>query len=158
MSYVAPALPEPVAETAEVVEARLQHAQAVADLAVAQPVAEAVVVAKTAPEPVVAPVAKQAVIVEADPKAEPIQIAPAPVAPVVVPAAVSPGAAPAVISVGLPSLTSTQHHAQDEYGQYTYGYNNEDSSKVETKTADGIVRGSYSYIDADGETAIILDH
>lgn len=149
LNYVAPALPAAPAETPEVVEARLQHAQAVADLQASQ-TAEAVVVAKAAPAAAAAPVAvtKEAVIVEADPKAEPIQIAPAPVAPVVVPAEVLPGAAPAVIAVGLP-LASTQHHAQDEYGQYTYGYSNEDSSKVETKTADGIVRGSYSYIDAD---------
>ncbi|KAJ6641988.1 Cuticle protein 6, partial [Pseudolycoriella hygida] len=35
-------------------------------------------------------------------------------------------------------------------GQYTYGYNAGLSGKVETKSVDGITRGSYSYIDADG--------
>ena len=46
---------------------------------------------------------------------------------------------------------SNQHHSQDELGQYTYGYSNEHSSKVETKTADGITRGSYSYVTPDGQ-------
>lgn len=45
---------------------------------------------------------------------------------------------------------SSQYHAQDEYGQYSYGYVGPLSSKAETKTADGITRGGYSYIDANG--------
>jgi len=49
-----------------------------------------------------------------------------------------------------PGLTSTQYHAQDELGQYSYGYAGGPSSKSETKTADGITRGSYSYVDAHG--------
>ena len=46
---------------------------------------------------------------------------------------------------------ATQHHAQTEGGEYTYGYSNVNSAKVETKSADGIVRGSYTYIDAHGK-------
>lgn len=44
----------------------------------------------------------------------------------------------------------SQYHSQDSLGQYSYGYNGGLSSKVETKTLDGITRGSYSYVDADG--------
>ncbi len=39
---------------------------------------------------------------------------------------------------------------QDEYGQYSYGYSGGPSSKMEMKTLDGITRGGYSYIDANG--------
>lgn len=39
-------------------------------------------------------------------------------------------------------------------GQYSYGYSGGPSSKIETKTLDGITRGGYSYIDANG----ILQH
>jgi hypothetical protein len=48
------------------------------------------------------------------------------------------------------AVASNQFHAQDEIGQYNYGYSNPDSSKTEVKTADGVVQGSYSYIDANG--------
>ena len=88
----------------------------------AAPVAAAPVAAATYTTPAVAPVAAAAVIES---------VAPAPVV-----AAAAP--------------TSSQYHAQDELGQYNYGYSNGDSSKVETKSADGVVRGSYSYIDANG--------
>ena len=45
---------------------------------------------------------------------------------------------------------ATQHHAQTEGGEYTYGYSNVNSAKVETKSADGVTHGSYSYVDANG--------
>ena len=35
-------------------------------------------------------------------------------------------------------------------GQYNYGYSNENSAKQEFRTADGIVQGSYSYVDGNG--------
>ena len=41
-------------------------------------------------------------------------------------------------------------HFQDEFGQYNYGYSNKDSAKQEFKTADGIIQGTYSYVDANG--------
>ena len=47
-------------------------------------------------------------------------------------------------------LTHSQYHAQDEIGQYNYGYATADSSKSEVRTADGIVQGTYSYVDANG--------
>ena len=48
------------------------------------------------------------------------------------------------------ALTHSQYHAQDEIGQYNYGFATADSSKSEIKTADGVVQGSYSYVDANG--------
>jgi len=46
--------------------------------------------------------------------------------------------------------SNVQHHAQDGFGQYHYGYSSPTSGKTETKTADGVVQGSYRYIDANG--------
>jgi len=63
--------------------------------------------------------------------------------------------APQFIYSGIPavaSLTSSQYHAQDELGQYSYGYAGGPSAKSESKDAFGNVRGSYSYIDANGIT------
>lgn len=44
-----------------------------------------------------------------------------------------------------------QYHSQNELGQYAYGYSGGPSAKVESKSFDGVTRGSYSYIDADGK-------
>jgi hypothetical protein len=71
--------------------------------------------------------------------------------------AVVAAAAPAVATAAaIPIVTApaadpnTQFHAQDEFGQYNYGYANPTQTKSEVKTADGVTRGSYSYIDANG--------
>jgi len=45
---------------------------------------------------------------------------------------------------------ASQYHAQDELGQYSYGYAGGPSSKAESRTADGVVRGAYSYVDGHG--------
>lgn len=74
------------------------------------------------------------------------------------PYAYAPAPAPAPVatyayapySVGSYSPVHSQYHAQDEFGQYSYGYNSGSSSKSEVKTADGITRGGYSYVDANG--------
>lgn len=55
---------------------------------------------------------------------------------------------PRIITAESPILS--QYHSQDSLGQYTYGYNGGSSAKIETKTLDGVTRGSYSYFDADG--------
>jgi hypothetical protein len=55
-----------------------------------------------------------------------------------------------VIASALPAPQHSQHHAQDELGQYEYGFNTGNQAKHELKTADGITRGSYSYVDANG--------
>ena len=45
--------------------------------------------------------------------------------------------------------TTSQHHAQSEFGEYNYGYSNVNSAKTETKSIDGVTRGSYTYVDAN---------
>merc|ERR1712227_503531 len=78
--------------------------------------------------------------------------APAPVvhsAPVVQAAApVAYTAAP--VHVAPAAVQGSQYHAQDDAGQYSFGYNDGSSVKQEIKTADGVIRGAYSYVDADG--------
>merc|ERR1712226_289108 len=69
-------------------------------------------------------------------------VAPAPVA--------APVAAPVVAAATPVDVTNSQYHAQDDFGQYNYGYSDPNSVKQEVKTADGVTRGSYSYVDANG--------
>ena len=45
---------------------------------------------------------------------------------------------------------SSQYHAQDELGQFNYGYADGLSSKNEYKRFDGVTVGTYSYLDANG--------
>merc|ERR1712073_180635 len=52
--------------------------------------------------------------------------------------------------VATADAANTQYHAQDDFGQFNYGYSNPLSTKQELKTADGVTRGSYSYVDANG--------
>merc|ERR1712051_1180135 len=94
-------------------------------------------------QPVVssAPVAAVQPVVSSAPAAAVQQVVAA--APV---AAVQP-----VVSSAVPAdLTNSQFHAQDDIGQYNYGYSSPTSTKQELKTADGVTRGSYSYVDANG--------
>ena len=57
----------------------------------------------------------------------------------------------AVASPIVPAVAaSSQYHAQDELGQYSYGYSGGPSAKYETKTADGVTQGGYSYVDSHG--------
>jgi len=58
----------------------------------------------------------------------------------------------AAVPVG---VTASQYHAQDELGQYSYGYAGGPSAKSEAKDAAGNVRGSYSYIDGNGLTQTV---
>lgn len=60
------------------------------------------------------------------------------------------GAPLAVNTIATAPITS-QYHSQDELGQYSYGYNGGLSAKSETKSLDGITRGAYSYLDAEGK-------
>merc|ERR1712109_247900 len=74
--------------------------------------------------------------------------APAPVAaPVAAPVVASAPVAAAATPV---DATNSQYHAQDDFGRYNYGYSDPNSVKQEVKTADGVTRGSYSYVDANG--------
>merc|ERR1712131_304114 len=129
---VAQATPVTYTQTAPVVAqaAPVTYAQAAPVVAQAAPVVAqaAPVVAKTAPVVAqVAPIAQAAPVV-------------AQVAPVV-------QAAPVVAAA---SPEGSQYHAQDDIGQYSFGYSDGNSVKQEVKTADGVIRGAYSYVDADG--------
>ncbi|XP_035787283.1 cuticle protein 19.8-like [Anopheles albimanus] len=60
-------------------------------------------------------------------------------------------AAPAAAYLLPAAEVSSQYHAQDELGQYSYGYSGGLSAKAESKSFDGITRGSYSYLDAENK-------
>ena len=100
----------------------------------------------------VAPAAPYAITQNAAPVPYYINAAPAPVAPVIHSSLVTPYASQ--YGYGqvqhVPSVpTTSQHHAQSEFGEYNYGYSNVNSAKTETKTIDGVTRGSYTYVDAN---------
>merc|ERR1719350_622292 len=58
----------------------------------------------------------------------------------------APIPAPVVPSVVPPS---SQFHAQDEFGQFSFGFQNINSARSESKDAFGVTRGSYQYVDAN---------
>merc|ERR1711863_232975 len=68
----------------------------------------------------------------------------------VVQAAAPVAYAAAPVQVAPAAVQGSQYHAQDDAGQYSFGYNDGSSVKQEIKTADGVIRGAYSYVDADG--------
>merc|ERR1712001_319408 len=70
--------------------------------------------------------------------------------PVVATVPVAPVAQAVVPAVQAVSTDGTQYHSQDDIGQYSFGYSNGESVKQEVKTADGVVRGAYQYVDANG--------
>ncbi|XP_042881481.1 cuticle protein 19.8-like isoform X2 [Penaeus japonicus] len=74
-------------------------------------------------------------------------VAPAPVSYNVAPAPVSYNVAPYAPVAPIQS----QYHAQDEIGQYSFGYAGGPSSRAESRDAFGVVRGSYNYVDSEGK-------
>merc|ERR1712079_866731 len=76
--------------------------------------------------------------------------APAVHAAPVVQAAAPVAYAAAPVQVAPADVQGSQYHAQDDFGQYSFGYNDGSSVKQEVKTADGVIRGAYSYVDSDG--------
>lgn len=58
--------------------------------------------------------------------------------------------AAAPVAIAAPAVTSSQYHAQDELGQFSYGYAGGPSAKHEARSFDGVTRGGYSYVDAHG--------
>merc|ERR1711902_173541 len=75
-----------------------------------------------------------------------------PAAPVLV-TRVSPVPAPIPLPVApvapIVEPPSSQFHAQDELGQFSFGYQNINSARSESKDAFGVTRGSYQYVDAN---------
>merc|ERR1712241_12087 len=60
--------------------------------------------------------------------------------------------APVVAAIPEGPAVSTQFHAQDEFGNYQYGYSNINSQKHEIGNAiQGTVEGTYSYVDGHGD-------
>merc|ERR1719474_1056400 len=45
---------------------------------------------------------------------------------------------------------SSQFHAQDEFGQFSFGHAGGPSARTEARNAYGVTTGSYQYIDATG--------
>ncbi|XP_042883024.1 actin cytoskeleton-regulatory complex protein PAN1-like [Penaeus japonicus] len=83
-------------------------------------------------------------------------VAPAPVSYNVAPAPVSYSVAPAPVSYNVAPVApvapiQSQYHAQDEIGQYSFGYAGGPSSRAESRDAFGVVRGSYNYVDTRGK-------
>ena len=163
-------LPIAVVDTPEVIAAREEHERLFAEiqardeelrnlqlLSVQQKVLpvealpEPAIQAPAQEVPVVAVKANPAIVVEAEPELDirsgaiPNVVAAVRADPIAVP--VQQPAVPVAVPV---APTQTQYHAQDEAGQYNYGYSNKDSSKSEVRTSDGVVRGAYNYIDANG--------
>ncbi|XP_049861694.1 cuticle protein 21-like [Schistocerca gregaria] len=62
----------------------------------------------------------------------------------------APAPAGVVFPAGAPVALTSQFHAQDELGQYSYGYQGGPSAKSEARAFDGSVSGGYSYVDANG--------
>ncbi|KAG8235573.1 hypothetical protein J437_LFUL013123 [Ladona fulva] len=54
-------------------------------------------------------------------------------------------------SVAPVTTATTQYHAQDSLGQFTFGHAGDGQARVEAKTLDGAVRGAYSYVDPTGK-------
>lgn len=64
---------------------------------------------------------------------------------------ISPPVVAAVPAVAAVSPIQQQYFTQDAFGQYSYGYTEPLSTKQEVRTLDGVTRGSYSYLDAEGK-------
>ncbi|XP_027238858.2 cuticle protein 6, partial [Penaeus vannamei] len=80
-------------------------------------------------------------------------VAPAPVSYNVAPVPVSYNVAPSPVSYNVAPVApvQSQYHAQDEIGQYSFGYAGGASSRAESRDAFGVVRGSYNYVDSEGK-------
>jgi hypothetical protein len=139
----------PPVDTPEVVAAKAQHAllynQAAAEAAL-QPAEE-----EAAEGSGVLEVADEPLTYFGAAAAQPLPVVPVQTFTGAIPAA-SPvvAAIPAAAAIPYGAASGSQYHAQDELGQYNYGYSDLNSAKQEVKTADGVVRGSYSYLDSDG--------
>ncbi|XP_042869349.1 uncharacterized protein LOC122251443 [Penaeus japonicus] len=111
---------------------------------------------KVAPAPVSYNVGPAPVSYKVAPAPVSYKVAPAPVFNTVAPAPVSYNVAPAPVSYNVAPYApvapiQSQYHAQDEIGQYSFGYAGGPSSRAESRDAFGVVRGSYNYVDSEGK-------
>ncbi|XP_067648107.1 uncharacterized protein Cpr72Ea [Eurosta solidaginis] len=58
-------------------------------------------------------------------------------------------------SSSLVTPNQLQYHTQDGLGHYAYGYAEPHSAKQETRSLDGITRGTYSYLDPAGKLQVV---
>merc|ERR1712018_262268 len=109
-------------------------------------------VVHSVPFPVQAPVAPFAAAPVPLPSPTPLAAAPVALpAPAPLAAAPAPVVAPVPVAPIAPvAAPSSQFHAQDEFGQFSFGYQNINSARTESKDAFGVTRGSYQYVDANG--------
>merc|ERR1712073_286932 len=145
----------PVGDTPEVAAAKAAHYAALEEsernaqgVLVAAPVVQAAAPVVQAAAPVV-----QAYTPAVQAATPVVQAAPVSQAASYVPATYATNYAyqtPVAPVVATADAANTQYHAQDDFGQFNYGYSNPLSTKQELKTADGVTRGSYSYVDANG--------
>lgn len=100
-----------------------------------------------------APVVTKAHVTAVVPAATAVNHAVAPVAPAFT-SAVAPYASTATLNA-VPAAPSTlQFHAQDEFGNYVYGYDNANSAKKEVGNAGVGVTGSYTVKDLQGSRTV----
>ncbi|XP_069194757.1 cuticle protein 19.8-like [Procambarus clarkii] len=94
------------------------------------------------------------------PAASPITLKSVAASPITIKAAPSPitinAVAPTPLTYNVAPIApvtpvQSKYHAQDELGQYSFGYSGGPSSRAETRDAFGIVRGSYNYVDPEGK-------
>jgi hypothetical protein len=52
---------------------------------------------------------------------------------------------------------ASQFHSQDSRGRSLFGYTTPDQSRIEARSEDGTVRGSYSYLDAWGNAVKVTN-
>ena len=107
--------------------------------------ASAPIVTKVAVRPV-APIVKSAPIVAKSPIVKTV----APAVPVAAPVSYTSTATLKAVPV---APSTSQHHKQDEFGNYEYGYDNVNSAKIERGNAHtGVLTGSYTIKDTPPRT------
>jgi len=63
--------------------------------------------------------------------------------------------APVVIQpAAVPLDLASQYHSQDEFGQFTFGHASLGQAHSQTRDFTGAVRGSYTYVNPDGEQVV----
>merc|ERR1712198_610446 len=69
---------------------------------------------------------------------------------VVLAACICASSAQIIARAALPGHQSHQFHAQDEFGQFSFGHAGGPSARTESRDAYGVTTGSYQYLDAHG--------
>merc|ERR1711972_912047 len=69
---------------------------------------------------------------------------------VVLAACICASSAQIIARAALPGHQSHQFHAQDEFGQFSFGHAGGPSARTESRNAYGVTQGSYQYVDAYG--------